>query len=559
MADSGRITMPIGVQPPDVLEWSRTLRSRSPSPTRMNGLRSRSPSPTRLLSARDENESASHKGVYLTDVPTSAGLPKPSVTKMKKSKSGSAAGLRKSTGSLAATFNGTSSSGKLNKSGSGTHELGNIEAEYIKNLQQQIYFLELESNYLRDQARKATEMHPQMTAEAERMLVKLRAMQAEVDNAQFECKNKDSSIAQSICEKERLEERLRDEEVSRQRDKRQLMDEIITLKKTRDALEHDLSNKDSQVSEARRELDMSATAIRNAELKISTLKTQLDQRTEQHKMTQIALDEKRSELLSSETQLREIEDKYYNNTVQIQDKITNDLREEIRILRQKLKETEMNADHDRYLKSKMSEDSTNLVRENALLSQKLQEVESQLLREKDIRDSQESRHTNQVSEFVQLRDKEKEARFELQHTQELLRKEQERNKLYSEKVVKQEAVATSLDLSVNTSRSRITELENYQAGIEHENAQLRKDKTLLVDHVSDLQHKLETKERDINSLKSQMHMMETKVQELHHLKHLETSVQTQKWEEFEKLAESMRNLSHTMSTTGTSSSHVLQY
>lgn len=499
-------------------------------------------------------------GPYLTDVPTSAGLPKHSIIKMKKSKSGmSSAGLRKSTGSLAATFNGTASTGKLNKSGSGTHELGNIEAEYIKNLQQQIYFLELESNYLRDQARKATEMHPQMTAEAERMLVKLRAMQTEVDNAQLECKNKDSSIAQSICEKERLEERLRDEEVCRQRDKRQLMDEIVSLKKTRDLLEHDLANKDSQVSEARRELDMSATAIRNAELKISTLKTQLDQRTEQHKMTQIALDEKRSELLSTETQLREIEDKYYNNSVQIQDKITNDLKDEIRLLRQKLKETEMNADHDRYLKSKMSEDSTNLVRENAVLSQKLQDLESQLLREKDIRDSQDSRHSSHVAELVQIREKEKEARFELQHTQELLRKEQERNKLYSEKMVKQEAVATSLDLSVNTSRSRITELENYQAGIEQENAQLRKDKTLLVDHVSDLQRKMETKEREISTMKAQMHTMETKLHELQHLKHLESTVQSQKWEEFEKLAESMRNLSHTMSTTGTSSSHVLQY
>ena len=49
-----------------------------------------------------------------------------------------------------------------------------IENDYIKNLQQQIYFLELEANYLREQAKKATEMHPQMTAEAERMLTKLR-------------------------------------------------------------------------------------------------------------------------------------------------------------------------------------------------------------------------------------------------------------------------------------------------------------------------------------------------------------------------------------------------
>ena len=49
-----------------------------------------------------------------------------------------------------------------------------IENDYIKNLQQQIYFLELEANYLREQAKKATEMHPQMAAEAERMLSKLR-------------------------------------------------------------------------------------------------------------------------------------------------------------------------------------------------------------------------------------------------------------------------------------------------------------------------------------------------------------------------------------------------
>lgn len=59
---------------------------------------------------------------------------------------------------------------KLNKSA----ELKEIESDYVKNLQQQIYFLELEANYLREQAKKATDMHPQMTAEAERMLKKLR-------------------------------------------------------------------------------------------------------------------------------------------------------------------------------------------------------------------------------------------------------------------------------------------------------------------------------------------------------------------------------------------------
>jgi hypothetical protein len=34
---------------------------------------------------------------------------------------------------------------------------GHIEAEYIKNLQTQVYYLELETNYLREELRKASE------------------------------------------------------------------------------------------------------------------------------------------------------------------------------------------------------------------------------------------------------------------------------------------------------------------------------------------------------------------------------------------------------------------
>jgi len=63
---------------------------------------------------------------------------------------------------------------KLSTSLTSSEELKTIENDYIKNLQQQVYFLELEANYLREQARKATELQPKMTAEAERMLNKLR-------------------------------------------------------------------------------------------------------------------------------------------------------------------------------------------------------------------------------------------------------------------------------------------------------------------------------------------------------------------------------------------------
>uniref|UniRef100_A0A8W8N4B0 Uncharacterized protein n=1 Tax=Magallana gigas TaxID=29159 RepID=A0A8W8N4B0_MAGGI len=78
-------------------------------------------------------------GAYLTEVQQSL----PTMPSSSKKAHKSSNSLRKSTGSLAASLGG---SGNLKTLKSSTLE--NIEGEYIKNLQQQIYFLELESNYL---------------------------------------------------------------------------------------------------------------------------------------------------------------------------------------------------------------------------------------------------------------------------------------------------------------------------------------------------------------------------------------------------------------------------
>eukprot|EP00493_Phyllostaurus_siculus_P002467 UN02480 len=49
-------------------------------------------------------------------------------------------------------------------------DVGKVESEYIKNLQQQVYFLELETNYLQEQLKRATVIPPRVTEEAERMM-----------------------------------------------------------------------------------------------------------------------------------------------------------------------------------------------------------------------------------------------------------------------------------------------------------------------------------------------------------------------------------------------------
>ena len=53
-----------------------------------------------------------------------------------------------------------------------------------------------------------------------------------------------------------------------------------------------------------------------------------------------------------------------------------------------------------------------------------------------------------------------------------------------------ESTSTSQELQVKTLKSRVSELESFQTTVEKECEQLRKDKLLLVDHVSEIQRKV---------------------------------------------------------------------
>ncbi|XP_059155882.1 myosin-6-like isoform X2 [Physella acuta] len=477
---------------------------------------------SRISSTFYKNSSAN-----LTDVPKKSSMKRNNI----------ANGLRKSLGSsLTADL---SMSGKLNKSAG---QLANIEAEYIKNLQQQIYFLELEANYLREQARKATEMHPQMTQEAEKMLAKLREMQTQMDLMDLELKRKDSSIGIYTSEKEKIQQVLQTERESRAKEKRLLTDELVTMKKDKDRLQRELARKDEQLLEAKSEVDRSILALKNAETKINTLKAQLEQRIEQHNLTQLALEEKRAELISTETQLRETEEKFISSTVTIKDKLTQDLRDEIRVLHQRMKETELSAEKDRFLRDKVSDEMASLVKENSALSQRVAELVYQLEREKELRESTESRHLHSVGEMVTMKDR----LHEMDRLRDELRQEKERARQYLEQLTNEQMTHKKTELHLNTFKSRLTETEGMHGVLESETDQLRKDKSLLVDHIAELQRKIEERDHEIIELRTNVSDLETKFRNLGLQKTMEMSQQSQRWEEFSRLADSMKSLSKSM-------------
>ncbi|CAG5136780.1 unnamed protein product [Candidula unifasciata] len=527
---------------PTVNQWRRSLRSPSPGrgqrQSRIDGfttkVRSQTPSPTRSKSLRDlkplhrsPSPSAYTKVSYSTDLTQKSSMKKNTV----------ANNLKKSIGSsLTADL---SMSGKLNKSAT---ELASIEAEYIKNLQQQIYCLEQEADYLREQARKAVEMHPHMSLEAERMLAKLKEMQTEIESLEFELRRKDSSIGLHSSEKERLAEVLQFEKENRQRDKRLMTDELVTMKKEKDRLERELSHKNEQILNARTELEKSAIALKNAEIKINTLRAQLEQRVEQHNLSQLALEEKRAAFLNVESQLRELEEKYITSTVTIKDKLTQDLRDEIRMLHQKVKEAEMAAEKDRYLRDKVSDDMASLIRENSTLNQQILELSKQLDRERELRNSTDQLHTRTVAEIITLKEK----LHENDILRDQIRLEQEKSRQYLEQLTNEGTSSKQSELQLNTIKSRLRETEEMYKVIESENSQLRRDKALLIDHVAELHKKTEDKDREILNLQNRIGDIAAKLRGSDLQKSMDLTHQSQRWEEFSRLADNMKSLSQSM-------------
>ncbi|XP_054754992.2 intraflagellar transport protein 74 homolog [Lytechinus pictus] len=460
-------------------------------------------------------------------------------------RSGSMGSLTKrSSANIAANF-GTGSGTMKSTKGS---DYDNLEAEYIKNLQQQIYFLELEANFLRDQAKKATELQPRMTEEASKMLHRLKDLQSDVDSLHLEVRRKESNLDMVSTEKERLDGKVRMLSDSHHREKKLLVEEVVQLKKQNEMIQREIHDREQQISMARGELEKGSSSLSTAEHRIQMLESEVQQKADTLRATQLALEEKRTDLLKTQTQLQEMEDKYYSSTASIQDQAVNEFREEIRQLQRKLKETEMKAEQDRFLKSKMSEDVNNLVKENAMMGAQVLELQKQLDREKMLRESRDTRHSTHITELVTVKDKEKQLKFDLDQARESLKQERERVAHLMKQLSKQDERQTHNILTHNTTKSRLAELEGRQGGVEQENAQLRRDKMLLVDHVSDLQKQLAEKEHEVMRLHSHIHTLEIRLDETSRQSVAESSIQTQKWSEFEKMAESMKKLSQSMTT-----------
>ncbi|VDP82416.1 unnamed protein product [Echinostoma caproni] len=148
----------------------------------------------------------------------------------------------------------------------------NLENEYIKSLQQQIYLLELENNYVRQQAANAVDMQPAMIEEASKTLTKIKDLQNRTDSLELELYRKEAHIGILEQKHNRIDQQLKDNLLNHDKETDELKRQLITLRGEREIALRDSLQKDAQLTELRNDLARQKSSLAAAEIQLDLLR-----------------------------------------------------------------------------------------------------------------------------------------------------------------------------------------------------------------------------------------------------------------------------------------------
>ncbi|XP_073485231.1 uncharacterized protein [Aquarana catesbeiana] len=421
-----------------------------------------------------------------------------------------------------------------------------MEAQYIKNLQQQVYFLEMETSFLRGQTKKAKELSPQLTMEAEHLFRKLLDLRSEGEGLKLEVKRKDANLLMLQRDLEHVKKQIREAEASYSKEKKQLMEEIVQLKKTKELTNRQISQKEMDIMHSKQEFERESLNLANTNQKVHVLQAQLKQRLENQKEMENQLSQKRIELLKVNSARHEMEDKLLKHTATTKSQLTLDLRNELSFLHQQLREKDLQSEQDRVLRKKMMDDCASLASENSVLQAQLLDITKQLEMQRQLRGENYTHNSSSVAQLLSVKDREEQLSKELKWQEALLLQEKECLKDRMEQMNLLLSGNTLQDLNTNTISSQIAELQAILAKEEQINTELRRDKTLLVDHISQLQSQIASKKTELLHISSRIEELDKRLSTVRSEESLHQSLQSIRWREISDLAGSMKKHSKSL-------------
>ncbi|CAF2328878.1 unnamed protein product [Rotaria sp. Silwood2] len=415
----------------------------------------------------------------------------------------------------------------------------NLETEYIKQLQEQIYYLETECLYLRDQLNKNSIV-------LDRSLKTDRVYQVEQERSDLQRSliQTSSQFDQLASEKHGLTIAL--DELRRKFDieKQNLLDELDMLRRARETFEQEKMLRDQELRQIRDRSRASSDELKNSQTKIRLLEQQLDQQINQNKDL---TDELHHFKIESNNLQRSLND--YQLTSRERDRLQDhvaELEKELNNLRQELKAHDTRYNEAQFLRNKLADEKGALMKEVSRLENLTKEFE---------RDLEQLRHTlRERTDALQMKDKdiaalrkkEQSFRSAVESIQNKLETESIRNKDLDGQL---KQLQRQLNIEIQNAATAKRELNEYElryVRLQDEINGLQRDKDHLTSHISTLQQQLANEEDLTSNLRVEIQELENRVREIDRLKSLEDLIQSQRWDDISQMAQTMQTVSRTM-------------
>ncbi|XP_075684272.1 uncharacterized protein LOC142652506 isoform X4 [Rhinoderma darwinii] len=364
---------------------------------------------------------------------------------------------------------------------------------------------------------------------------------------QVELSMKEATISAMKGEVESQRRHLQDISDANMREKSVLVEDVTQLEKLADVSVQDLTHKEGEQKSILHQLHGTIHSVKEKDRDLRLLQTQLQEQIKQQEAVEAQLAEKRSECLSIQAAVHQLEEQYLTTAHSVQDRIVSELRKEAEKLRTQLKERQLTADEDKYLRNKMMEACARLTRENGHLQSRVLETTKQLEEERQLRELESLNRTKRISEITSGKENERHLELTLSHWRRLVHDEKEKVVAAQEQVLRLQGGRKSVEMAGSSLHKHLTDLQNKHSKVQQENSLLRVEKNHLVEHISQLHKQIAEKNDEIRRMQGHVDSLCYDMDSLKLRKDLDDSSDKEAWQQLSSISHNVGKLAAEMS------------
>ncbi|CAF0841566.1 unnamed protein product [Adineta steineri] len=327
-------------------------------------------------------------------------------------------------------------------------------------------------------------------------------------------------------------------------EKQNLVDELDMLRVARSTFEQEQRTRDQELQKIRDRSRISSEELKNAQTKVHLLEQQLEQQLNKNKDLN---DEVHQIRLESTNLQRNLNDHHLASRERDRlQGIVAELETEIDNLRQELKSHDNRYTEAQFLRNKLADEKSALMKEVSRLENLTKEFERELDQLRyTVRDRTDTLQAKD-KELAALRKKEQSFISSIETIQSKLDSELTKNKdLDAHLRQAQRQLNIEIQNALSAKRS-LTEYEIRNTHLQDEASVLLREKDQLTNLISTLKQRLTSEEDLTSSLRIEIQELEDRVKEIDRLKSLEDLIQSQRWDDISQMALTMQSVSRTM-------------